>query len=488
MSVIFFGISFTALGTLASSGLSGGDQAYIYAGGAKRIMEFDASSTDATDESNHPYKRRPNDYSSAGVWVEQIAEGLPDVWNGSNIVTGVIESNNWIDGTSGTMLDLDNELIAIKNDTFGASGIQLGWISSAHKLYVGDGSNAFFQFDGTKITWKGANTELDASGNLTATSANITGELTATTGAIGGWAINSTTISKLTASAGISLDSSVPKITLTDGTYDRILLGKVDDVYAFQLKNSSGDLLFDISSDQSAPYLSNYADSKAIELELMKINFQNISWTQFAVFDAFDDETKRVAPDPSTNDALVERSQLIQGDNTVDKVFGFVSKTYTNITTIETGTSTSVGVNYLTDSAKSWFTNEVKNLTLKDSGANTFNVESSNATTLTISGTPDAGAYSLIDDNPAYAVAFCSLSDSSNGGYGTIKMEISFNGGINYQTFYETSVSDVRQGTVAIVNTGNDYIVRFTLTNDGSGEGPIIYKFLVCTDPSCWRF
>ncbi len=284
--------------------------------------------------------------------------------------------------------------------------------------------------------------------------------------------------------------SDAPSIRMVVGGTERIFLGKLaTDVYGFQGKDSLGNVTFDLRSNITAPFIANYADHKAIELELMKMNFQAISWTQFAIFDAFDDETKRSSPDLSTYDAVVEKSSLIQGGVVANRSYGFISKTYTSITTIESGTSTSVGLNFLTDTAKIWFTDQCKNLTLVDSAAATFNVASNTANTLTVAGTPTAGAYTLVDDDPTSAVAFAAYLDSSNGGTGYTKIEVSFNNGSNYQTFLDTeNAIDLLQGTVTIANTGHDYIARITLKNDANGLGAILYKFLICTDPSPWRY
>jgi len=129
--------------------------------------------------------------------------------SGSQITTGKIQSTNWVDGTSGSMLDLDNELFAIKDDTFGNSGIQIMWDSGA-KFYAGDGSNKYFKFDGTNISWKGVNTELTAAGAFTASNATLTG------GTIGGWTISSTTLANGT---NIILDASNKKISIKNATF-----------------------------------------------------------------------------------------------------------------------------------------------------------------------------------------------------------------------------------------------------------------------------
>jgi len=177
--------------------------------------------------------------------------------SGSQITTGKIQSTNWVDGTSGSMLDLDNELFAIKDDTFGNSGIQIIWDSGA-KFYAGDGSNKYFKFDGTNISWKGVNTELTAAGAFTASNATITGTINASggtftgnvtagtakfgvdvtsgndgiwldannywyttgvkavTGTIGGWTLSSTTLANGT---NIILDASNKKISIKNATF-----------------------------------------------------------------------------------------------------------------------------------------------------------------------------------------------------------------------------------------------------------------------------
>ena len=288
--------------------------------------------------------------------------------------------------------------------------------------------------------------------------------------------------------------AAAPSIKVTVSDQERILIGPLEtDVYGIRGRDSSGNITFELKSNEDHPFIEYYADHRAIELELMKMNFQYISWAQFAVWDALDDETKRESPDPSTYDARVYKSRLDNGEDvTADREFGFVSKTYSDITTVDSGTSTSVGLNFLTDTAQSWFTDECKNLTLVDSGANEFNVDSNTLDTLTVVGTPASGAYTLKDDDPQYVVAFCSLQDHEiGGGAGSIKYEISFDGGANYQIFYDTINMphvDLRSSTVVIADPGTSYIIRITLKNDGSGNGPYVYKFLACTDPSPWRW
>ena len=50
-------------------------------------------------------------------------------------------------------------------------------------------------------------------------------------------------------------------------------------------------------------YFSGVLDAPVLDLELMKLCFASISWAQFAVFEAFSDESGRADPDPSSPEA-----------------------------------------------------------------------------------------------------------------------------------------------------------------------------------------
>ena len=248
-----------------------------------------------------------------------------------------------------------------------------------------------------------------------------------------------------------------------------------------------------ISLNFSPEYSVNVAswlEHDDIELEFMKMSFNSVSWAQFAIFDDFVLETKREVPEPFTYKATRYKNSIVASGNLANTIYGWTSKTYQNATTIETGTSTSVGLNFLTDTSKNWYTNEVKGLTLVDSNSNTFLILSNTDNTITVSGTPSAGAYQLKDDNPSYMVCFCSYEDSTeSGGSGFVKMEVSFDGGTHWQTVLDTEHGiDLLEGTIAIDYPGTDYKVRFSLKTDSNGNSPVVKKYLVCTDPSCWRY
>jgi hypothetical protein len=68
------------------------------------------------------------------------------------------------------------------------AGIFLQYSSATSKarMYLWADANNYLKYDGSVLSWKAANTTLDASGNLTAASATLSGAITATSGSIAG--------------------------------------------------------------------------------------------------------------------------------------------------------------------------------------------------------------------------------------------------------------------------------------------------------------
>jgi len=89
---------------------------------------------------------------------------------------------------------------------YGANaGVFLGWSGTVAQMSLYADANNYLQYDGAVLTWKAANTTLDGSGNLTATSATLTGAITANTGYIGGtggWVVSTGLISATNAKIG----------------------------------------------------------------------------------------------------------------------------------------------------------------------------------------------------------------------------------------------------------------------------------------------
>jgi len=113
------------------------------------------------------------------------------------------------------------------------NGIWIGETSSG--LYQmslkNSGGTKYFKWDGTNLEVDAGNFSLDSSGNITATSVDLTGTITATDGFIGGWdivsntleSVNSKVILDSTGDGKIRLGSTTPPTSATNG--EGIFLG-----------------------------------------------------------------------------------------------------------------------------------------------------------------------------------------------------------------------------------------------------------------------
>lgn len=88
-------------------------------------------------------------------------------------------------------------------------GAFLGYTGGKAKFSLYNNSSNYFQWDGDKLLIKAANFTLDSSGNMTATS-----------GAIGGWTISS---SKL-ASGNLEIDSNIPRILMKKNGQNKLVI------------------------------------------------------------------------------------------------------------------------------------------------------------------------------------------------------------------------------------------------------------------------
>jgi trimeric autotransporter adhesin len=150
MALIHNGIQ-TTLVAIDTADIANGDTATIYLNSRTRLFTFDTSSSEATKIIRPgPYYLRPHDYS-VGVWVESIGNDY-DVMNAGQIIGSILYSTNWSDGVSGMKIDLDNGIISIQDDTFGNQGIQADYNAGSPRMYVGDGSNVYWNFDGSNLT------------------------------------------------------------------------------------------------------------------------------------------------------------------------------------------------------------------------------------------------------------------------------------------------------------------------------------------------
>lgn len=126
MAVIHIGTEVT-LATISVDDISNNDIAYVWLNDYTRKMIFNSTSTLAEDTTDHPYAIRPNDFASAGVWIEDVGADEPQTWNGDNIV--VTSGNNLLVQDGG-------------NIVFEAGGnIVLGGGSSSAKIIFDGASN-----------------------------------------------------------------------------------------------------------------------------------------------------------------------------------------------------------------------------------------------------------------------------------------------------------------------------------------------------------
>lgn len=161
----------------------------------------------------------------------------------SATVTGVITANTGYIGGTGGWVIATGEIGAtnaklVSNGTtgyvsFGATpptgygnnvGAWLGYASGAKMSLYADASN-YLQWDASKLLVKAANFTLDSSGNITAanatlTSATVSGSVTATTGAIGGFTLASNKLSAGTDADYVALISDgTNAIQIGDSTF-----------------------------------------------------------------------------------------------------------------------------------------------------------------------------------------------------------------------------------------------------------------------------
>jgi hypothetical protein len=187
-----------------------------------------------------------------------VSEIVPPARMGAGTIRDYLQSENYVSGVTGWKLRRDGVIEALSIQIAGSStiagwnidsttiyqtgavlsstgyvsfgatpptaygnnvGAWLGFTGGKAKFSLYNNSNNYFQWDGDKLLIKAANFTLDASGNITASSATITGAITATSGDISG----SLTIG---GDNNVKIDGTNDRMTISDGTNDRVLIGK----------------------------------------------------------------------------------------------------------------------------------------------------------------------------------------------------------------------------------------------------------------------
>lgn len=80
-----------------------------------------------------------------------------------------------LDASGLVALDSVAGAFSINSPTFGNSGIQLQYNAGSPRFYVGNGTTEFLKYDGTNLSWQGSNSSLSAAGAFVTTEASIGG-------------------------------------------------------------------------------------------------------------------------------------------------------------------------------------------------------------------------------------------------------------------------------------------------------------------------
>ena len=211
----------TTLAEISKDAIDNTDIAYVWHADWTRKMVYDSTEVYATETAIHPYFLRPFDYVAAGVWIEDLSD-RPEAWDGSSIATGVIRSTNW-SASEGSEIDLDTGTIKLGGSStpafsvtaagvLTATGAIITGAISAATIDIGGDDASSFHVDIDGGIWSGASIankatapfKVSNAGALVAASATISGEITATTGAIGGWIVTADYIKDIAGVVGLS--------------------------------------------------------------------------------------------------------------------------------------------------------------------------------------------------------------------------------------------------------------------------------------------
>jgi hypothetical protein len=200
--------------------------------------------------------------------------------SGGKIRTGIIESTGYTYSsgdysTTGTQINLDNGLIRSKNFTITSTGDALFKGSIA----IGSG-NSIFKADTNGIylgntTFASAPFSVTPGGSLSATNANLTGNITATGGTLGGWVIDGAILRD--AAARLQLNPGSPSMDIFDTSGAKRLTIKFGSLTS---PFSAASVYIDPPSVSINPPINNYG----IGFHTQTIRSSN--YTEFSVSEA----------------------------------------------------------------------------------------------------------------------------------------------------------------------------------------------------------
>ncbi len=316
-----------------------------------------------------------------------------EISDNQQVIGGFTLGSGGFSGGSDIKIDSANKKISINSDTFGNSGIQLDYNSGSPRAYIGDGSNQYFEFDGTDVFWKGNNAELTKAGELAVSNINATG------GSVGGWSLSQY---KLTCDSGaVGLNSEA-----TGGTNWRIWVG------------DSTPSIAPFRVDENGNF---YATSATINGSITATTGIIGGWIV---------GTSKLQSDSSNEMIVLDQGKLrISIFDAVNEkvVMGYLNDLPRNN---GSGTSTSATSTTLTDSSKDWQTNEHSNLevviTGGDGSGQTRTISSNTSDTLTVSS-----AWTINPSSSTYEIRYAA---SDYGFWARSGDELRIDGDVTYES------------------------------------------------------
>ena len=181
--------------------------------------------------------------TEAGLFTASNAVISGDITAETGTIGGWDLSANTLYSGSNIILDAVNKSIGIKSATWGTDGIQLQYNAGNPRAYIGNGSDRYFKFDGTNLSWKGLNAELTTGGQLSVQ------DILATGGKVGGWDLSDDKIS----ATGIEFDSTLNRLYVYNGS-NYVTISPAGIV---GYDSSFGGTTFDIPTDGGSPKFAN---------------------------------------------------------------------------------------------------------------------------------------------------------------------------------------------------------------------------------------
>ena len=174
------------------------------------------------------YKVNIGDSSSYLKWSGTVLDLSGKITATDGAIGGwTIDTNSIYKGTD-IILNSATPYIGVGTGTYSNAGIWLGKHSSAWKASFYADANNYLLWDGSKLTAKAANFELDTSGNITASNVDLSGKITASDGDIAGWTIDTNSINK--GNVFLRSDESRFEISINDTV--KLAVGYLDNINA----------------------------------------------------------------------------------------------------------------------------------------------------------------------------------------------------------------------------------------------------------------